>query len=196
MKQILFKYIILFLLTIAGCSIANTIFADKDSTRIRIGLKLFRTILAADTKIKEKKDENGELVLAIVYKQNHSNAINYSKKLQQLGKGKNQGKIKKIPITIKKLSAYDQLEELAKIKPAGIYIVEEIDNSHLLNIINYGIKHHIIIYSPFAGAVEQGVTAGLIIDARVKPYINSQTLNTSQIKLKSFFLKVSKKYEP
>jgi len=180
MKRILLKFIILFLLALAGFSIANTIFADKDSTRIRIGLKLFRTILAADTHIKEKKDENGELVLAIVYRQDHSDATNYSEKLQQLGKGKNQGKIKKIPIAIKIISS-NQLEELDKLNLAGIYIVEDIDSSHLLSLIDYGIKHQIIVYSPFVGAVEQGVTAGLIIDARVKPYINSQTLKTSLV---------------
>jgi len=195
MNCLLNKFFVLFLLAIVGWSISSTTFADKDSTRIRIGLKLFRTILAADTQIKQKKTPDGILELALVYKNNQSDADLYSKKLLNLGKGKNQGKIKKIPIKISTLSI-EQLQQLTNFKPAGIYLVEDIDNDRLQQLVNYGIKHQIIVYSPFAGAVEQGVTAGLIIDARVKPYINSQTLQTSQVKLKSFFLKVSKQYEP
>ena len=195
MNRMLNKFIVLFLLAMVGWSITSPTIADKDSTRIRIGLKLFRTILAADTQIKHKKDLSGKLVLAIIYKHKQSDAILYSDKLQKLGKGKNQGKIKKIPITIKMLSI-EQLQQLADLKPAGIYLVEELDNNSLQELINYGIKHQIITYSPFEGAVEQGVAAGLIIDARVKPYINSNTLKSSQLQLKSFFLKVSKQYEP
>jgi hypothetical protein len=195
MNCLLNKFFVFFLLAIVGWGVSSTTFADKDSTRIRIGLKLFRTILAADTQIKEKKTADGVLELALIYKNNQSDAVLYSKKLQKLGKGKNQGKIKKIPIKINIFST-QQLQQLTHFKPAGIYLVEEIDKNRIEELVNYGIKHQIIIYSPFAGAVEQGVTAGLIIDARVKPYLNSQTLQTSQLKLKPFFLKVSKQYEP
>jgi len=195
MNRNLVMYFIFMLLTMAGWTIANSVVADSEGTRIRIGLKLFRTILAADTQIKQKKDPEGELALAIVYKSNQSDALLYSGKLLKLGKGKNQGKIKKIPITTKTFSI-EQLEKLSNFKPAGIYLVEAFEDENLQELINYAINHQIIIYSPFAGAVEQGVTASLIIEARVKPYINSKTLKTSQLQLKSFFLKVSKKYEP
>ena len=39
-------------------------------------------------------------------------------------------------------------------------------------------------------------SVGLIIEARTKPYVNIQTLKRSQLQIKSFFLKVSKHYEP
>lgn len=195
MNRILIKFIVFLLWVMVGCAFANTTNADKDSTRIRIGLKLFRTILAADTKIKEKKDANGELPLAIIYKQNQSQAVLYAQKLQNLGKGKNQGKIKKIPIVVKTFSS-DQIDQLAILKPAGVYIVEELESHILQQLVDYGISRKVITYSPFEGAVEKGITAGLIIDARVKPYLNNKTLTTSQLQLKSFFLKVSKHYEP
>jgi len=56
MNCLLNKFFVLFLLAIVGWSISSTTFADKDSTRIRIGLKLFRTILAADTPISKSPD--------------------------------------------------------------------------------------------------------------------------------------------
>jgi hypothetical protein len=195
MRQSYKKILIFILFIVVGWTFANTTNADKESTRIRIGLKLFRTILAADMHIGEKKDKSGDLPLVIIYKNNLSQASLYAKKLKNLGKGSSQGKIKKIPITIKILSSL-QLQQLVDLKPAGIYLIEELDADRLQQLISYSIKHQIIIYSPFIGAVEQGVTAGLFIDARVKPYLNANTLKVSQLQLKSFFLKVSKHYEP
>ena len=195
MNQALKKCIVLVLLVMLACACATAYSADQNTSRIRIGLKLFRTILAADTKIKTKHDDNNELALAIIYKNDQTQANLYAEKLQKLGKGKNQGKIKKIPIAVTSFSI-EQLQQLSEHQYAGIYIVEDLAASELQPLIDYGRKHQIIVYSPFAGAVEQGVTAGLIIEARVKPYVNNQTLKISQIQLKSFFLKVSKLYEP
>jgi len=192
MTQALNKWVVFMLLVLLGCVYGTAYSADQESSRIRIGLKLFRTILAADTQIKGKKDDKGELSLAIIYKKDQVQADLYAQKLQNLGKGKNQGKIKKIPIIVNTIGIAG-LKQLSTHKYAGLYIVEELDNSELQKLIDYATQQQIIVYSPFAGAVEQGVTAGLIIEARVKPYVNNKT---SQIKLKSFFLKVSKLYEP
>jgi len=195
MHQIVYKFTIFFLLVMVGWALASTTSADEDSTRIRIGLKLFRTILAADTQITQKHNAHNELPLTLIYKSNQSQALLYAEKLRNLGKGKSQGKIKKISIVINILSSAE-LDKLPLHKPAGIYIIEELDVNTIQQLVNYGINQQIITFSPFSGAVEQGVTAGLIIDARVKPYINNTTLKSSQLQLKSFFLKVSTKYEP
>ena len=195
MRQSYKKILIFILFIVVGWTFANTTSADKDSSRIRIGLKLFRTILAADININKKKDSHGDLPLVLIYNNDLSQANLYAQKLKKLGKGSNQGKIKKKPITIKILSS-SQLQQLSDSIPAGIYLLEEIENDRLKQLVNYSIKHQIIIYSPFLGAVEQGVTAGLFIDARVNPYLNANTLKMSKLQLKSFFLKVSKYYEP
>jgi len=195
MKQTFSKCIVLLLLIQLGWAVPNAFSADQESTRIRIGLKLFRTILAADTQITEKLDENKQLALAVVYKSDEIQAQEYTEKLLNLGKGKKKGKIKKIPISVDSI-ATNELEKLSEKRYAGIYLVEELETTQLQKLIDYAIAHQLILYSPFSGAVEQGVTAGLIIEARVKPYVNNHMLKISQVHLKSFFLKVSKQYEP
>jgi len=195
MKQALIKCLILLLLVPLGWAVPNAFSADQESTRIRIGLKLFRTILAADMQIKEKLDDKGQIALAIIYKSDEEQAQRYGEKLRKMGKGKKRGKIKKIPISVDIIPS-TELDKLSERKYAGIYLVEEVEGTSLHFLIDYGIKQQLILYSPFAGAVEQGVTAGLVIEARVKPYVNSRTLKTSQLQLKSFFMKVSKQYEP
>lgn len=195
MTQAQKKGLVFILLTLMGWAIANTTSADLDASRVRIGLKLFRTILAADLNIKHKQTTDGQLALALIYNNDKTQAQSYAEKLKKSGKGKSQGQIRHIPIHIDTISS-SHLQHLDKKRYAGIYIAEKIEARYLQQLIAYGIKHQIIIYSPFEGAVEQGSTAGLIIEARVKPHINTHTLRASKIQLKSFFLKVSKKYEP
>ncbi|NOQ63015.1 MAG: hypothetical protein GQ582_00705 [Methyloprofundus sp.] len=169
--------------------------ADQESTRIRIGLKLFRAIIAADTQIQSKRATDGKLAFAIIYKNNAQKATLYTEMLQNLGKGDKRGRIKGIPIRVDSISV-DQLGQLSTINYAGLYFVEEIENLPLQTLINYAIKQQIISYSPFEGDVEKGVSAGLSVGARVKPYVNVSTLKRSGLQLKPFFLKVSKSYAP
>ena len=194
MRLVRHAIILLWLVIAAGVS-SNVYSADQDAIRTRIGLKLFRAILAADTQINTKQGADGKLALAIIYKDDKAQADTYAAMLQNLGKGVKQGKVKGIPITVQVITA-EGLEQLTGQRYAGIYLVETFASSRLQQLVDYGIAQQIISYSPFVDAVEQGISAGLIIEARTKPYVNIQTLQRSQLQIKSFFLKVSKHYEP
>jgi hypothetical protein len=167
---------------------------DLENNKIRIGLKLFRTILAADLEIANKKDSAGQLSLRIVYKQDKQQAEVYAEKLSAMGKGKNKGKIKGVTIKIRLIHIND-LPLSSLNQAAGLYIVEDLEQTEISRIIDFGIKHQRITYSPFAQHIEQGIAAGLLIESRVKPTVNLKTLRASKIKLKSFFLKVAKYIE-
>jgi len=195
MKPEIKKGLSFLLMILMGWTIASSTSADLGASRVRIGLKLFRTILAADSAIKEKQTKNGVLALALVYSNNSAQADLYAKKLQSSGKGKSQGKIKNIPIKVHTISA-NHLDDLLEQRYAGIYLVDKLNSNQLKQLIDYASRHHVIIYSPYSGDVERGVTAGIVIEARVKPYINNKMLIASKIQLSSFFIKVSKKYEP
>ncbi|BCG64132.1 MAG: hypothetical protein methR_P1900 [Methyloprofundus sp.] len=191
MRLVRHAIILLWLVIAAGVS-SNVYSADQDAIRTRIGLKLFRAILAADTQINTKQGADGKLALAIIYKDDKAQADIYAAMLQNLGKGVKQGKVKGIPITVQVIT----VAQLTGQRYAGIYLVETFASSRLQQLVDYGIAQKIISYSPFVDAVEQGISAGLIIEARTKPYVNIQTLQRSQLQIKSFFLKVSKHYEP
>ena len=195
MKRVVLRNIILLLLIILGGTVSSAYSADQDTIRIRIGLKLFRAILAADTQIDSKQGAGGKLALAIIYNNDKQQADLYARLLQELGKGKKQSKIKGIP-TVVHVIATHSLEQLSVQQYAGLYVVEDLENSVLQQLVDYGIGHHIISYSPYPEAVEQGISAGLMIGARVRPYVNLLTLKRSQLQIKPFFLKVSKQYEP
>ena len=118
----------------------------------------------------------------------------FATELRNSGCDPQAGTIRNIPISIE-ITNDKTLGDFQDRVPAGIFLMDPFLENDLNSIIEYGIKHHVVVYSPFKGDVEQGVFAGLSIEARVRPYINLNTMRSSQISVKPFFLKVAKLYE-
>ena len=189
------RTLFLFLLILAGLVPAALAVDEAQERRIRSGLKLFRALLAADEDIAAKADGKGKLLLVVLYVENRKLAEGFATELEQLGKGDKRGIIRKLPIEVQ--VSNDLSTKLFQDRvPAGIYMVEKLFDDDINRLVNYGIKNHVIIYSPFDGDVNKGILAGLSIETRVRPYINFHTMHKSKIRIKQFFLKVAKRYEP
>lgn len=168
---------------------------EAQERRVRTGMRLFRVILAADEDILSKTNEDGKLSLWVVYGADLKQAEDFAEELKELGKGDDKGNIRKVPIEIK-ITNDLSFDTSPKSPPAGIFIVENLYDDAITRLVNYGISNHVIVYSPFEGDIDKGVLAGLAIETRVRPYINMQTMRDSKIRIKEFFLKVAKRYEP
>jgi|APSaa5957512622_1039677.scaffolds.fasta_scaffold72088_2 hypothetical protein len=166
---------------------------EAQERRIRSGLKLFRAVLAADEDIASKADSSGALCLSVVFYGNRQLAEGFAAELMTLSSG-TKGGIRKLPVKVRVLSWQEMNDSLEV--PAGIYVVEEFAEDALQRLVRYGIEHQVIVYSPYEEHVARGVLGGLIIETRVRPYINMKTLRASKVRLKSFFLKVAKRYDP
>ncbi len=77
---------------------------------------------------------------------------------------------------------------------AGIFITEKIDPG-LDAVIRFAVENHAIVFSPFEGDVEAGVTGGIVISGRLLPYVNMEALRVSGIQIKPFFLKITEQYK-
>jgi hypothetical protein len=186
---------VIFLSLISTPLISTNSYAENISdARIDIALKLFRTTLSADQKILTKQ-KNNQLNLYILYQDNLFIGQKYSHKLLLLGRVKGKAKIKNLDLNVNSISYQQFLLHQHKM-PAGIFLADKLSAKEVNPIVAYTIKNHIILFSPFEGDVEKSITAGLSIGAQVRPILNMQTLKASAIQLKSFFLKVAKKYEP
>jgi len=163
-----------------------------DERRSHVSIKLFRSLLAADLDLKKKLTEDGQISLYLIYQNTLSNTENVSTKIL----GKNKKGIKKIPVITTSLKIDDLIKTEASLPvPSGIFLTERLSKDRLNKLIRYGIKHHIIVFSPFEGDVEKGIVAGVSIKARIKPLLNIRTLKQSQLQIKSFFLKIASRYE-
>jgi len=159
---------------------------SDEQKRLLIGIDLFPSFLASDQNIRNKKGRDNQLNIVILYQYDKTTADNMAQRLNSLGK------IRGTPIKVIASSVYD-LEHSKNQTIAGIFIAESM--IPLESIINKSIDNNFIIFSPFEGDVEKGATGGIYITERIVPYINMITLRRAKIEMKSFFLRVSKKYD-
>ena len=175
---------------LAAALIALALFApahagDLGDVRSQAGARLFRALLSADTDI-DRKTVDKQLVVVFLYTDDKARAAALAARF--LGDAQD---IHGIPLAIE----YSTDASLAAYKsrvPAGVFIAQPFAATALRTVVAYGIEHHVIVYSPFEGNVESGVTGGLAVEAQVRPYINLATLTASSISLKPLFFKVTK----
>ncbi|WP_208599517.1 hypothetical protein [Desulfospira joergensenii] len=155
--------------------------------RLNAGLDVFRSVLAADLDIRDKRGTDGALLLVLIYTNNKRLAETFARNLEEVRH------IQKIPIRVE-LAVSNALIQYQNEPPAGIFLVQKI-RDELNTVVNFGKKHHIIVFSPFKGDVEEGIVGGIHISDRLLPYINIEAMKASDIKIKPFFLRVSKHYD-
>jgi len=164
--------------------------SDQDR-RDQAGIRLFRSLLAADLDLDSKRDEDGKLLLVIFHAGDQTHAQELARALA--GSAAEPEPLRGVPVKIE-LTNDPTFGVYGKHPPAGIFIGQSPSSSGLQSIVHYGIDHHRIVYSPFEGHVEHGVLAGMSVEAQVRPYVNTETLAASHVELKSFFMKVTKVY--
>jgi hypothetical protein len=164
---------------------------SEEDRRAQAGIRLFRSLLAADLDLENKRGEDGKLLLVVFHTGNRDKAEELAKALA--GAGADPDPIKGLPVAIE-LGTDPAFASHDKHPPAGIFLAQAPSPQALQTIVRYGIDHHVIVYSPFEGHVEKGVLAGLAVEAQVRPYVNRETLAASHIELKAFFMKVTKVY--
>jgi hypothetical protein len=163
--------------------------ADSDTTRrTEAGVRMFSTLLAADTELQNKTVDDGKVLLVVYYTSDRARAEQLAQTLRAKTIG---GRAVQAETTSDaSFKPYN-----GRRSPAGIFLSQPPDAKTLKSIIQYGIGNRIIIYSPFDGHVESGVLGGLSIGAQVRPYVNLPTLQASHITLKPIFMKVTKVYQ-
>jgi hypothetical protein len=158
--------------------------ADGDEERrVEAGLKIFRALLAADVDLKRKASPDGRLLVVFFFTDDPRSAEEDGKAF-----GKLELATELAATSDPKFSSFDRRV------PAGIFLAQAPSPRALREVVDFGISHHVIVYSPFEGHVESGVLGGLSIEAQVRPYVNLTTLRESKIQVRDFFLKVAKVY--
>ncbi len=157
-----------------------------DDRRVEIGLRLFRSLLAADLDLDKKRVEDGKLLVVFFYVDERRRAETLAGAFGARGEP-----VRGFPILVEPASD-ETFAAYSRRPPAGVFLTEVPKAATLNAVVRFGIEHRIIIYSPFEGHVEKGVLGGLAVEAQVRPYVNLTTLGASNISLKDFFLKVAK----
>jgi hypothetical protein len=173
------------------CALAVTsiVADDLSDVRAQAGAHLFRAFLSADVDVEKKTVDNNQLLILFLYADDKQRATSLA--TQFLGEAKDGGTIRSLPLTV----AYSSDDTMAAYKsrvPAGIFLAQPPNDATRRAVVRYDIEHHVIVYSPFEGDVENGVLGGLSVEAQVRSYGNLSTLSPSNISLKPLFFKVTK----
>ncbi len=163
---------------------------DFTERRITAGAKIFRALLAADVDIDNKTGRNGELRLGLIYIDDTGNA---EKAAATLG-NRNDPRIRKMQVRIMVLPFAECVKRNNE-RFAGVFVTQRLTAEKLQTLMAFANEQHIVVFSPFEGDVERGVQSGIAVEARVRPYLNTNSLRAAQVRLKSFFMKVAKAYE-
>jgi hypothetical protein len=160
---------------------------ESADRRAWVGLDIFPSLLAADEDIVEKKSPDGVLHLLLVYQNRQDLAESMRTHLKQVGK------IHGIPIRIG-ITRIDELNDRVESPMAGIFLVEPAGDK-IETVIHFGREHQIVVFSPFNGDVQRGVSSGIVITDCILPYVNIEAMRLSGIRIKPFFLRIAEQYE-
>jgi len=166
---------------------------EVQTRRAHIGVQLLRTMLASDLDLASKVAADRRLKLLLVYQHDAGAAESYAEELRQSGRGEEKGRVRDWPIDVEITADAVALTRRSP-APAAIYVVEPLSDEQLQALVAYGVQNRIIVFSSVEGHVERGVAGGLDIGVRALPYVNSQTLQDSQLRLKELFLKIAKRH--
>jgi hypothetical protein len=175
------------LLAIAPNSALNA--DDTSDVRAQAGARMFRALLNVDLDIEKKTVDKNQLLIVFVYTDDKTHAADLAARF--VSDARDSGAIHGMPV-VTELSSDGSLAAYKARVPAGIFLAQAPNANALHSLIRYGIEHHVIVYSPFEGHVEQGVLGGLAVEAQVRPYVNLTTLAASNINLKQLIFKVTK----
>jgi hypothetical protein len=160
---------------------------ELSDQRAWIGLDLFPSILAADDSIAGKKCSDGVLQLLLVHTGRKGLAEEMAARLRRIKE------IRGIPIRVSIVEIHE-LEKTADCQASGIFLTEQA-GAGLEAVIRFGRERHAVVFSPFPGDVEKGITSGMMISDRILPYVNVEAMRLSDVHLKSFFLGIAKHYD-
>lgn len=176
-------------LLIAGSPWLGAIAADEqDARRVMVGINLFPAVLAADQDIGDKRSGDDPLLLLLV----HRDDVAMVEQLAAVLRDK--GAVRGIPFKVRPV-ALGQLAGYANAKVARLFVAQRMGED-LEQIVDFSRRHKLLSFSPFAGDVERGVAAGLVVSDRVLPYVNTRAVDAAGVRIKPFFLKIAERYEP
>jgi len=167
----------------------------QEQRRTRMGLRIFGALIQADEQIAAKSD-NATLLVLLLYDKDFATADSYRTELlkstnSHLNIGAQSYSLNAEVVRADQVHDYTH-SKYAHSKIAGVFLTERLFDANLQSLIQFSEDQGTVLFSPFEGDVEKGVSAGLSIEAKVRPKLNARSLARSRIQLKKLFLRIAK----
>ena len=188
-RRCLPRLTVLLLALMLACNLVAVAFADSfEDRRVRTGARIFRSLLAADMDLAAKSKARAGLQIWVIGK---GDALQLD--VHELIASQTDAKralIQNLPV---KITGYQSIEQISALSaPVAVFFVSAPKEAEFKQWLDWSAKTRTVLFSPFDGHVERGMTAGISIQAKVQPLLNQRQAKALELKLKPFFLRVAK----
>lgn len=170
--------------------ILNLCYADEtERRRVDISLSVFPRIIAVDRHLSEKVTNDEKVLLLFIYNRDEKIAKELAQKMEN-----NNSNIGGMGLSVGVMQA-DELFKYKQNTPTAFFLTERLGEGQLTRVMKYAEENNRLVFSPFSGDVERGVTVGISVTNRVKSFFNLPVLMRSGIEINPLLIKMSKRYE-
>lgn len=168
---------------------AAVVAGETDQRRVEISLSIFPRIVAVDNDFRDKLGPERTARLLFVYDGDRANAENLAETL--LEKSGNIGGMR----VVVEVADIKQPLPVGDELPTALFLTERLSPAQLGVVMRFARETQRLVFSPFSGDVERGVTVGISVTSRVKPYFNIAALHETKVDINAILMKVSARYE-
>ena len=154
--------------------------------RLQIGINLLPAVIAANNGIADLAADKSVKLYIVYLADDHVGEL-LKRSISRVGM------VKKRPLKIISLSLDELLQQ--DIDPMSTLFIAEPMDTRIDDLIEYSKTHRALLFSPFEDDVARGVATGFHVTDRVRPWVNTKSLQQSKIQLKAFFLRIAVKHE-
>jgi hypothetical protein len=183
-KWLIISFLCCWLIGLASASADDT--ADR---RIQISLPVFPRIVAVDNEFKQKLLPGNKVLFVFLYEYDREKAESLAESLQN-----KLTNVAGMEFSTAIALVGDQLVTTAPV-PTAMFAAESFSEQTFAAALEYAVKQHRLLFSPYVGDVERGAMAGIAIGSRVRPYFNMKSLKRAAIDINAVLLNLSKRYE-
>ena len=163
--------------------------ADSDGERrIRTAARLVRALLSADLGVADKRTDDGWLEVLVLMKPGQPE-LELGTLISPASAANGPTKVRGLPLRVRTVT---QVPGADSTRPIMVFLASPLGDREFQQLLAWCIGEQVILYSPFDGDVERGATAGLSVQAKVQPFLNRTTLESSRIELQAFFVQHSR----
>ena len=170
-------------------AISHAVYDDlrPNLRRIQTSLEWFPKIISIDKNLKQKETPQGNLNLIFIYQNDRNYVEQLAGNFQQRFPRISNAGVQTLVVNIRALPSMNNI--------SAVFVAEHLVPADIQLLNHYAQIKNILVFSPFVGDVEQGVTAGISTQGRIQPYFNSHALKSTHLQLNENVLKTAKIYE-
>lgn len=150
--------------------------------RVALGGRIFRLLLDGETRVQDEARRAGPPPLLVIGEASSPLVTLAVGQLSAPGSG---------PAPAVRVVPLEEFLALTLERPQGAFLAQRLGAPERARLLAHTAGRPVLLFTPFEGEVEQGVMAGFVIEARVRPHVNLAALRASGLELREIHLKAS-----